>query len=45
MSVRTKLAAFALALAAAFGAGSAIGSVVGPIDVAETPSHSDGPHG
>lgn len=45
MSVRTKLAGFTMVLVAAFGAGIAIGSAVGPIDVAENPSHSDGSHG
>ena len=33
MTVRTKLAAFALALLAALGAGAAVGAAAGPIDV------------
>jgi hypothetical protein len=33
VNVGVKLAAFALVLAALFGAGAALGSVVGPIDV------------
>lgn len=39
----TKLAAFALVLAAAFGVGTAVGSAAGPIDVTdEAPTHLDG---
>jgi hypothetical protein len=33
MTARQRIAAYALALVAAFGAGSAVGAVVGPIDV------------
>lgn len=33
MTVRRRLAAFALALAGAFGVGAVVGSVAGPIDV------------
>ena len=32
-TVRKKLAAFALAVAASFGVGAAVGAVVGPVDV------------
>jgi hypothetical protein len=39
----TKLAAFALVVAASFGAGAAIGAVVGPIDVGtqQEPTEAD----
>jgi hypothetical protein len=44
------LVAFALVVAAAFGAGAAIGTVVGPLDVDGDPGHVDvvrpnAPHG
>lgn len=47
MSVRTRLAAFALALAGAFGAGSALGAAVGPLGTGETAPapHEPGNHG
>ncbi len=38
MSPAARLAAFALALAAAFGVGAAAGSAVGPIEVRERPN-------
>ena len=38
MSVRAKLAAFALALVSAFAAGAAVGAAVGPIDVGDDPA-------
>jgi len=37
MSVRAKLAAFALALVGAFAGGAALGAAVGPIDVSDDP--------
>ena len=40
-----KLAAFALALAAAVGGGALVGAAAGPIDVGGDPAHEqDGPH-
>jgi len=55
MSVRTKLAAFAVAVLAAFGAGAAVGAAVGPLDVGggspsapttpPPPDHEMGGHG
>ena len=47
MSPGVKLAGFTVVLAAAFGAGAAVGAVVGPIDVAGTDEptevHDEGP--
>ncbi len=47
MRPATKLAAFGLVLGAAFGVGSAIGSVAGPIEVTDpAPAHEiDADHG
>jgi hypothetical protein len=45
MSPGTKLAAFALVLAAALGTGAAVGAAVGPIDVGGRAEHSDVPTG
>ena len=46
MSPGVKLAAFAVVLAAAFGAGAAVGAVAGPVDVDgadHTEVHDEGP--
>lgn len=43
MSVGVKLAAFALLLAAVFGAGAALGAAPGPIDVGGAPTHVTAP--
>jgi hypothetical protein len=43
VNVGVKLAAFALLLAAAFGAGAALGAVAGPIDVGGAPTHVTAP--
>jgi hypothetical protein len=38
--IRAKLAAFVVVLAAAFGAGAALGAIAGPIDVGgDPPTH------
>ena len=39
MRPAVKLAAFAAVLAAAFGAGAAVGAVAGPIEVSDTSEH------
>ena len=44
MSPATTLAAYALALAAIFGAGLAVGEVVGPVGTAGAPNRSDPGH-
>ena len=47
MSAGVRLAAYAVVLAAAFGAGAAVGAVAGPIDVdgpdEHTEVHDEGP--
>jgi hypothetical protein len=44
MRPATKLAAFALVLGVAFGAGAAVGAVVGPLEVTDPePVHDTGP--
>ena len=44
MSPATTLAASALVLAAVFGAGLAVGEVVGPVGTADAPDRSDPGH-
>ena len=44
MSPATTLAAYALALAAVFGAGLALGEVVGPVGTAGEPDRGDPGH-
>ncbi|MCB9388040.1 MAG: hypothetical protein H6512_00130 [Acidimicrobiia bacterium] len=41
MTVRAKLATYALVLAASFGVGAAIGAAVGPIHFDEKPVHAE----
>jgi hypothetical protein len=43
MSVRAKLAAFALALIGSFATGAAVGATVGPIDVADDDPGTEAP--
>lgn len=45
MTPRQRIAAFALVLAGALGAGLVVGSAVGPIEITDHPiGHDDGSH-